>query len=63
MQILFAPLQGYTDFDFRNTHNAVYGHIDAYYTPFVRLESGGTFRPKDIKVTPRSTSTWAARTA
>lgn len=49
MQILFAPLQGYTDFDFRNTHNAVYGHIDAYYTPFVRLESGGSFRPKDIK--------------
>lgn len=53
MQIHFAPLQGYTDFDYRNTHNAVYGHIDTYYSPFVRLEKGNSFRPKDIKdITP-----------
>ncbi len=49
MQIYHAPMQGHTDFDYRNTHAAVYGHIDAYYSPFVRLEKSTSFRNKDIK--------------
>lgn len=49
MQFHFAPLQGYTDYDYRNTHATVYGPADTYYTPFVRLEKGREFRPKDLK--------------
>ena len=43
LPIHFAPLQGYTDVIYRNAHAACFGGIDAYYTPFVRLEKG-TFR-------------------
>lgn len=49
MEIHFAPLQGYTDYVFRNAHSHVYGNIDRYYSPFVRLESGDTFRNKDLR--------------
>lgn len=49
MQFHFAPLQGYTDYDYRNAHATVYGPADTYYTPFVRLEKGREFRPKDLK--------------
>lgn len=49
MEIHFAPLQGYTDYVFRNAHSHVYGNIDRYYSPFVRLESSDTFRNKDLR--------------
>lgn len=45
--IHFAPLQGYTDAIYRNVHARIFGGVDAYYTPFVRLEKG-TFRNKDL---------------
>lgn len=35
-----APLQGFTELAWRNAHAQVFGGIDAYYTPFVRLEKG-----------------------
>lgn len=40
MQYLFAPLQGYTDAVFRETHAKHFKGIDAYYTPFCRVEKG-----------------------
>lgn len=43
-----APLQGYTDWVYREAHARIFGGIDTYYTPFVRLEKGG-FRNKDLK--------------
>lgn len=46
--IHFAPLQGYTDSIYREEHARVFGGIDTYYTPFVRIEKGG-FRNKDLK--------------
>lgn len=49
MEIHFAPLQGYTDYVFRNAHSHVYGNIARYYSPFVRLESGDMFRNKDLR--------------
>lgn len=49
IQIHFAPLQGYTDSYYRNAHEAAFGGIDAYYTPFVRLEKGHTFRSRDLR--------------
>ena len=48
LPIHFAPLQGYTDGIYRNAHAACFGGIDAYYTPFVRLEKG-TFRHRDVR--------------
>ena len=41
-----APLQGFTELAWRNAHAQVFGGIDAYYTPFVRLEKG-EIRNKD----------------
>lgn len=46
--IHFAPLQGYTDAVYRNAHARIFGGVDCYYTPFVRLEKG-TFRNKEIR--------------
>lgn len=46
--VYFAPLQGYTDADYRNAHNLSFAGIDSYYTPFVRIEKG-EFRKKDLK--------------
>lgn len=37
MKIYAAPLQGYTEMAWRNAHDEVFGGIDAYYTPFVRM--------------------------
>lgn len=41
-----APLQGFTEAVWRNAHAEVFGGVDAYYSPFVRLEKG-EIRPKD----------------
>lgn len=45
--VCFAPLQGYTDAIYRNAHDRVFGGVETYYTPFVRLEKGN-FRNKDL---------------
>ena len=47
-KIEFAPLQGYTDAIYRTMHNKVFGGINSYYSPFIRLEKGEV-REKDIK--------------
>lgn len=46
--IMAAPLQGYTDAAWRHFHSAIYGGIDTYFTPFMRVERGEV-RPRDIK--------------
>ena len=47
-KIEFAPLQGYTDAIYRTVHIKVFGGINCYYSPFIRLEKGKV-RQKDIK--------------
>lgn len=49
--IHFAPLQGYTDAVYRNKHHEIFGGVDTYYTPFVRLEKGETFRNRERRDT------------
>lgn len=44
----FAPLQGYTDRIYREAHAQVFGGVETYYTPFVRLEKG-IIRNKDLR--------------
>lgn len=46
--ILLAPLQGYTDFIYRQNHEKFMGGIKSYYTPFLRIEKGGA-REKDLE--------------
>ena len=46
--IHFAPLQGYTDSVYREAHAQIFGGVETYYTPFVRLEKGG-FRNKELR--------------
>ncbi len=54
MDIHFAPLQGYTEAPYRNAHAAVFGGVDTYHTPFVRIDHG-TFRNKEVRdITPEN---------
>lgn len=46
--ILAAPLQGYTEAPWRHYHRQIYGGVDFYYMPFMRVE-GQEVRPKDIR--------------
>lgn len=39
-EIHFAPLQGYVDNAYRRLHSQIYGGVDCYYTPFIRIEKG-----------------------
>lgn len=47
-KIYFAPLQGYTEDAYRRLHNKYFDGVEAYYTPFVRLEHG-ELRSKDMR--------------
>lgn len=40
MKYLAAPLQGYTDAPWRHWHSILFGGVDEYYTPFLRVEKG-----------------------
>ena len=35
--LLSSPLQGFTDFRFRNAQNKIFGGIDTFYSPYIRL--------------------------
>lgn len=43
-----APIQGYTDYIWRDAQYQVFGGIDTFYSPFVRVERGG-FRARDLR--------------
>ena len=48
MQVLFAPMQGYTTGIYRKVHAEIFGGVDAYYAPFLRIENGRP-REKDLR--------------
>lgn len=37
LKIYSAPVQGFTDYVWRNTHNELFNIVDTYYTPFMRV--------------------------
>ena len=45
-KVYAAPLQGFTEAAWRNAHSRVFGGVETYYTPFVRVEKG-EIRNKD----------------
>ena len=48
MNLFFAPLQGFTEDAYRRIHNRLVEGVEAYYTPFIRLEHGG-LRSKELR--------------
>ena len=48
LPILAAPLQGVTDSVWRRAQHSVFGGVDAYYSPFMRVERGEV-RRKDLR--------------
>lgn len=48
IRIYAAPLQGYTEAPWRRAHAMAFGGIDAYFTPFLRVESG-VVRRRDMR--------------
>lgn len=55
MNIIAAPLQGYTEAPWRRFHAEVYGSgVDKYCAPFVRAEHGA-IRPRDLRDATAST--------
>lgn len=50
--IHFAPLQGFTDTDYRETFFNTIGGIDYYYAPYLSVENNGTI--KTARILPNS---------
>ncbi len=49
MILSLAPLQGYTEFPFRNALQQTIGSVDKFYAPFIRLENDGSLKNKYLK--------------
>ena len=43
--LLSSPLQGFTDFRFRNAFNHYFGGIDTFYAPYIRLNGKFKIKP------------------
>lgn len=43
--LLSSPLQGFTDYRFRNAFNKYFGGIDTYYAPYIRLNGKMIIKP------------------
>lgn len=54
MKLFLAPLQGLTTAELRNLHEKHFGGVDAYFTPFIRLEKGA-LRKRDVRDIENST--------
>ena len=58
LKILFAPLQGYTTGIYRKAHAEIFGGVDAYYAPFLRIENGRP-REKDLRDLENAHAEWS----
>lgn len=47
IRLYSSPLQGYTDFRFRNAFQKYFGGIDQYYAPYIRLNGKGEIKPSN----------------
>lgn len=47
-KIFAAPLQGYTEALWRRGHYEIFGGVDSYFTPFIRVEKG-VVRSRDLR--------------
>lgn len=44
-KLLSSPLQGFTEFKFRNAFNQYFGGIDTFYAPYIRLNGKMVIKP------------------
>ena len=49
MKLLFAPLEGITNYVYRNTHKEVFGFCDEYYSPFITPSEDDKVNKKGLK--------------
>lgn len=49
MRYYFAPMEGITDYIFRNTHHRYFPGVDKYYTPFFSPTNDGRFPPRNMR--------------
>jgi len=49
LKIYLAPLQGVTDWIFREVYISHFGGIDKYFSPFIRIDKGQYYRPNQKK--------------
>lgn len=45
MHLSLAPLQTYTDYHFRNAFQLVFGGVDQFYAPYLKLNNDGEIKP------------------
>ena len=43
-ELLLAPLQSYTDHHFRNAYQQVFGAVDCFYAPYLKMSHDGTIK-------------------
>lgn len=56
--LLSSPLQGFTDFRFRNAQHKFFGGIDTYYSPYIRLNGKLVIKPSyERDILPENNST------
>lgn len=48
-KIYLAPLQGYTNADYRALHQKYFGAVDKYYSPYLRFEPNKAFKKSAYK--------------
>jgi tRNA-dihydrouridine synthase len=48
-KLISSPLQGFTDFRFRNTFNKHFGGIDIFYAPYIRLNENMEIKSSNIR--------------
>lgn len=56
--LLSSPLQGFTDFRFRNAFQQFFGGVDTFYAPYIRLNGKRVIKPsyeQDIKLKHNTT--------
>ena len=51
MDVYFAPLQGFTDFVYRNAYAECFGGVERFFTPFLRVEDGEVRRKDAVDLT------------
>jgi len=55
--LLSSPLQGFTDFRFRNSFQRYFGGIDTFYAPYIRLDGKFRIKPNfETDVQPKNNS-------
>ncbi|WP_411681831.1 tRNA dihydrouridine synthase [Clostridium thailandense] len=48
MNFYFAPMEGLTGYIYRNAHNAFFGKIDKYFSPFIVANQGDSFKAREL---------------